>query len=160
MNIGNYIGYGKIYNKKGKPILHPDEKILKKIKAKCSASWVKKKGISKYILSHKILYYHTGTIYLTNQRFIFIRPPLSWKEVRTYEGSTGSHRAITYDLRAIDMRKHGVMEFIEFYYEEIDEIIQGIFWKCFKFNIPDRDILISTENNVINEVKNIIKEIH
>jgi hypothetical protein len=147
-----------VYTKQGKPILHDNEKTIKKIHEKCGLTWRKKKGASKLIGSLNILHYSEGQIYLTNSRFIFIRHPLSWEEIQKQYGAESSENAILYDIEARKMRKKKVREFIEFEYDEIDEIKKGLINSHLKLCGEDKDYLVSTKKRVIEEVNKVMKK--
>jgi hypothetical protein len=158
MRFGSYDGLNEVYYKSGKPILENNEKVIKEIYEKCGLTWCKKKGFSKSIGSWNILHYSEGKIYLTNSRFIFIRRPLSWEDIQKQYGAEGAENAILYDIEAKKMRKKKVREFIEFEYDEIDEVKKGLIKNQIKLSGENKDYIVSTKKHVIDEVNKVIKK--
>jgi hypothetical protein len=155
MRVGSIMGKGVVYNKKGKPILQNGEKIIKKLNEKCCVFYTKKRGF----IGWGILEYGSGIIYLTNRRFIFLRSPLSWKEIVKQYGDEGYASAITYNLTAREMKAQGIMEFIEFKYNEIAEFKPGFFNSYINFFSEDRIFTVGTKKYVLDEVKKVMEKV-
>ena len=155
MRVGSFSGKGVVYNKKGKPILDDGEKIVKKLNEKCGISYRKRKRL----LWFSIFEYGSGDIYLTNKRFIYLRQPLSCKEIVKQSGIYGYADAITYDLTARDMKRYGVLEFIEFEYKEIGKFSPGFFGSALDFFAEKGTFRVVTKKYILNEIKKVMRKV-
>ncbi len=153
MRVGSLKGKDVVYYKSGKPKLDNGERIIKKLNEKCCVFYTKKRGF----IGWGILEYGLGIIYLTNRRFIFLRSPLSWKEIVKQYGEDGYAGAITYDLTAREMKAQGIMEFIEFEYNEIAEFKPGFLNSYINFFSEDRIFSVGTKKYILDEVKNVME---
>ena len=161
MQVGSDKGKNKIYKKDGSPKLKGGEKIITKLYEKCTVFYRKKDSK----LWNDIIQKGKGDIYLTNRRFIYIRPPLAWykRDVHTGERLRGPILNIFDTIAnyqdAKEMKSKNIFEFIEFEFKEEFKLEYSFFGGArIILNTKSGDYQISTKKYILNEIKKILGE--
>lgn len=161
MQVGSGKGRNKIYKKNGAPKLKGGEYIISELYEKCCVLF-RKKGDK---LFEVIFEKGKGDIYLTNRRFIYIRPPLAWYKRGTTTGKSGGALLITlFDSAANydevkEMKEKRIFEFIEFEFKE-DYKLEFSFLRGARIELNNKigEFYIVTKKIVIDEIERIQNE--
>jgi hypothetical protein len=161
MKVGSEKGRKKIYTKKGAPKLEGGEKVFKKYHEKCSVNH-RKKGKKSW---SEMLEKGKGNIYLTNRRFIYIRPPIAWYRKKTSGLGRISYLFLFLDTAANydeskEMKKKNIFEFIEFKYTEDIELEYGRMGRGrIIVNTKSGDYTIFTKKYILEGLEKILNKI-
>jgi len=158
MQIGSGKGKNKIYKKDGSPKLKDGENIITKLYENCSVTF-RKKGHKVWEL---VFEKGKGNIYLTNRRFIYIRPPLAWYKRSTHTGKSAVGVMFTLldsagnyeDTK--EMKSKNIFEFIEFEFKE-DFKLEYSFLGGARINLNTKsgEFQINTKKYVLEEIEKI-----
>lgn len=118
MRIGNLSGLGSVYDHDGNPILREGEEVHRTV---TDDNVLVAKGKSR-LHSETLLDItkEKGTLYVTENRLIFLRTPDEWKKFMTYGNIIGMDLAFSESSYARELKAKGGMEYLELHYNEVE----------------------------------------